>query len=404
MRQIDIRFLMIMSMTLMCVFINAHDIAVKNEDGVTIFYNYIGESDLEVTMENNWTDSYSGIVSIPSQVEYNNKTRTVTSIGIGAFALCTKLESVTIPNSVTSIGGAAFYGCESLTSITIPNGVTYIYNQTFLGCINLQSISIPDGVTNIGNQAFGGCYHLTDVTIPNSVTSIGEQAFYACGRLTTVNSLIENPFDLDEKTFDLINYITLYVPIGTKDKYLSKKGWKECWRIEESSFGVVYKLTYTIDDEEYTSYNIDYGASIIPEEEPYKEGYTFSGWSEIPETMPAHDVMVTGSFSINSYKLTYMIDSEVYKETTYEYGATIVPEPQPEGNYESFEWEDLPETMPAHDIVVRASYTTGINVTSMKSLHNVRVFSLEGKKMDEPQKGLNIVVRHDGTIQKYIMK
>ena len=30
-----------------------------------------------------------------------------------------------------------------------------------------------------------------------------------------------------------------------------------------------------------------------------KKGYTFSGWSEIPETMPAHDVTVTGSFEID---------------------------------------------------------------------------------------------------------
>ena len=76
--------------------------------------------------------------------------------------------------------------------------------------------------------------------------------------------------------------------------------------------------------------------------------------------MPAHDLTVTGSFSINSYKLTYMIDDKVYKETMYEYGATITPEPQPEGDYASFEWIDLPQTMPAHDVVVYASYTTGI--------------------------------------------
>ena len=38
-----------------------------------------------------------------------------------------------------------------------------------------------------------------------------------------------------------------------------------------------------------------------PEPEPTKEGYTFSGWSEIPETMPDHDVTVTGSFIVNKY-------------------------------------------------------------------------------------------------------
>lgn len=47
----------------------------------------------------------------------------------------------------------------------------------------------------------------------------------------------------------------------------------------------------------YKAYQVEEGAIITPEEEPTKEGYTFSGWSELPETMPAHDVTVTGSFT-----------------------------------------------------------------------------------------------------------
>jgi hypothetical protein len=165
-----------------------------------------------------------------------------------------------------------------------------------------------------------------------------------------------------------------------------------------------YKLTYTVDGEEYNSSEIEYGASITPIEEPAKEGYTFSGWSYIPSKMPAEDVTVTGSFSVNSYKLTYMIDNEVYKETTYEYGASIVPEPQPEGNYATFEWEGLPETMPAEDIVIHASYTTGIIDVLLNSQRNVRIYTPDGKKRDQLQKGLNIVVLDDGTIHKIVTK
>ena len=58
-----------------------------------------------------------------------------------------------------------------------------------------------------------------------------------------------------------------------------------------------YTLTYKVDGEVYKSYDVEYGAAITPEPEPTKEGYTFSGWSEIPETMPAHNVTVTGSFT-----------------------------------------------------------------------------------------------------------
>ena len=52
-----------------------------------------------------------------------------------------------------------------------------------------------------------------------------------------------------------------------------------------------------VDGTLYKEYSIEEGSAIIPEPAPTKDGYTFSGWSEIPETMPAHDVTVTGSFT-----------------------------------------------------------------------------------------------------------
>ena len=165
-----------------------------------------------------------------------------------------------------------------------------------------------------------------------------------------------------------------------------------------------YKLIYTVDGTEYKTYGVEYGATITPEAVPTKEGHTFSGWGEIPSTMPPYDVTVTGSFNINSYKLTYMIDDKVYKETMYEYGATITPEPQPEGDYATFEWIDLPQTMPAHDVIVYASYTSGIIEVLMTTQRNIRIYSPNGKKLDKLQKGLNIVVLDDGTMKKVVVK
>jgi hypothetical protein len=99
-----------------------------------------------------------------------------------------------------------------------------------------------------------------------------------------------------------------------------------------------------------------------------------------------------------------MIDDQVYKETMYEYGATITPEPQPEGDYATFEWTNLPPTMPAHDVVVYASYTSGINKVLMTPQRNIRIYSPNGKKRDKLQKGLNIVIQEDGTVKKFIVK
>ena len=121
-----------------------------------------------------------------------------------------------------------------------------------------------------------------------------------------------------------------------------------------------YKLTYVLDGTTYSEEEIEYNTALTQKEALAKEGYTFSGWSEIPETMPAHDVTVTGSFSVNSYKLTYILDGEIYKEIEVAYGSTITPGTALEKEGYTFSgWSEIPETMPAHDVVVTASFTKG---------------------------------------------
>ena len=101
-----------------------------------------------------------------------------------------------------------------------------------------------------------------------------------------------------------------------------------------------------------------YGATITPETEPTKEGYTFSGWSDIPATMPAKDLTITGTFSVNKYKLVYKVDGQEYKSYDVEYGATITPETEPTKEGYTFSgWSDIPATMPANDITVTGTFS-----------------------------------------------
>lgn len=138
-----------------------------------------------------------------------------------AFAFCTCLKTITIPESIKIIGGGAFMDCTSLTTINIPKGVISISEAAFGECTSLTNISvavdnlnytsingmlfnkagtvliecpaglktirIPQGVTRIGKNAFFGCTSLTSINIPEKVTSIGSYAFQNCISLTVIN-------------------------------------------------------------------------------------------------------------------------------------------------------------------------------------------------------------------------
>lgn len=180
--------------------------------------------------------SYSGNVVIPATVTYNSVTYSVTSIGDDAFADCSDLTSVTIPNSVTSIGNNAFYSCTGLVFVTMSNSVTTIGKLAFGQCSALTSITIPNSVTSIGDDAFSGCSVLKSVNIGNSVTSIGNYAFYGCSDLKDVYCYAEEvPSTSIYAFYELpISSATLHVPAASVDAYKATEPW--------SGFGSVIAL------------------------------------------------------------------------------------------------------------------------------------------------------------------
>ena len=106
--------------------------------------------------------------------------------------LCSKIHSVTIPQSVTSIGFGAFYKCDGLESLTIEGPIKSMGWGAFESCTSLTTLSLGEKIKTIGDEAFEHCSNLTNVTIPESVTSIGPSAFVGCGlQSLTINGAIE---------------------------------------------------------------------------------------------------------------------------------------------------------------------------------------------------------------------
>ena len=140
----------------------------------------------------------------------------VTYIGEYAFQYCNSMTSFTMPSTVTTIGKSAFYGCSKVTSMTLPSGITRIEDETFYQCFAINNLVIPSGVTHIGENAFHSCASLANLTIPSSVTSLGSYAFANTAWLTAqqgINPMVilNNLFLIDGST---ITTASVSVPSG----------------------------------------------------------------------------------------------------------------------------------------------------------------------------------------------
>ena len=143
-----------------------------------------------------------------------------------------------------------------------------------------------------------------------------------------------------------------------------------------------YTLTFNADNgTENVEITQDYGTKFDTPADPTREGYTFAGWDmDIPETIPAEDMSFTALWSVNSYKLVYILDGEVYAEYDVEYGSEITPENDPEKTGYTFDgWTEIPETMPAHDVEIHGSFSV---VTAIRTIladeKAVDVYNLNG--------------------------
>ena len=136
----------------------------------------------------------------------------------------------------------------------------------------------------------------------------------------------------------------------------------------QSSYTVnTYSLTFKVGDEDIYSGEIAYGSSIIVPEAPAKDGYSFTGWGDVPSTMPAKDLVFQGEYTINTYKVVFRIDQEVFQTLELEYGAPIEQPVAPELEGRSFSgWGDVPAEMPAFDLVFVGTYADNYYTITFK--------------------------------------
>ena len=322
--------------------------------------------------------------------EYNGDSYTV---GESVFQGNTDITSVTIPSGVTRFATDAFKDCENLeavkisdlsawcgidfatpetnplyyarklyvnnekiTELTIPYDVTEVKPYAFNNATNLKKITISNNVTIVGESAFAGCSAVEHLYISKTIDQIGDYAFSNCLNISEVIVFSKNAKEYNDNIFSNSTYnnAKLYVPYGRKPSYELTTPWSNFREIEEKTF---FTVTYIVDGEMYKTETLEVGTEI-PAEVPVKDGYTFSGWGDIPTVMPEEDITVEGTFRKNSYTITYIIEGVIYRKKTLEYGAAIPTVPVSTREGYTFSWDmEIPETMPAEDITVTGKYT-----------------------------------------------
>ena len=124
-----------------------------------ICYYILDDSHVSVVVEEEWDSEsgtmishyYKGALTIPSSVEIDSKTYTVTRVNLYG---CSELTSVSLPNTLEEIAESGFSGCSSLTGVTLPSSLKKIGRFAFQSCDNLQELTIPASVQEIGINAF----------------------------------------------------------------------------------------------------------------------------------------------------------------------------------------------------------------------------------------------------------
>lgn len=302
----------------------------------------------------------------------------MTSIGSNAFSYCSSLESVTISNNISSINDFVFSGCTSITSINIPNSVTSIGVSAFGDCTSLAFIVVPISLTSIGSGAFLKCSNISSIVvdhnnpkydsrndcnaiietetntlilgckntvIPNSVTSLSDLAFSYCTGLTSISI----PNGVKTIGYGSFSYCTSLTSVTIPDGVKS---------IGDFAFGACEKLT-----------DVYCYAENVPK--IYKGTFNYN-YYEPKDYMTYYANMSMKTLHVPTSSI------QLYKDTRYwrEFGNIVT----------------LTDSDPKPTDIKTYANDNCIN----------EIYTIDGKKINQPHKSINIFRTKDGKTMKVI--
>ena len=145
----------------------------------------------------------------------------------------------------------------------------------------------------LGQYTAACCYYEALIAPRSGISIMGNTARYDATSMTS--------------TYPAISVTDENAIIAQEAAFLAVQDWYHCNNPEDYFFN----LTYEVDGEVFKTLKVAYGMPLTPEDAPERHGYTFTGWSEIPQNMPAHDVTIAGSFVVSVGMNTIKNDDSV---------------------------------------------------------------------------------------------
>ncbi|MDO4511599.1 MAG: leucine-rich repeat domain-containing protein [Bacteroidales bacterium] len=156
--------------------------------------------------------------------------KTITTVGIRAFADCGTLATIDLPETVSRLGSLAFAYCTSLKEFDIPAGVTYLEHGTFLACLSLPSLVVPEGVTGANTFVFSDCGALKSISLPKTLCTIGDNSFQGCPSLESI-VIPDGVTNIPRQLFDDCQQLTT-VLLPKSIKYIDNHAFNRCFALE----------------------------------------------------------------------------------------------------------------------------------------------------------------------------
>ena len=355
------------------------------------------------------------------------------TIGVSAFYGCTGFTgSLTLPSSVTTIGQSAFYSCRSFTKLELPNTLSVIPTQAFTHCRSLSGeLVIPASVTEIGRLAFYDCQNLNavtgQVTLPKSLKKFGYNVFLDTDNINTVNFLslpegISRNLGYKKKAVCLSDdsYIS-DLASGTVDEISYTRQMSNNW----GTLVLPYSLTLT-GSEPYHLYSIDNmtgeelvlkqlegvvaaGTPCVVKRNGSEAELTF-GNNNAKLNMAINDQLMDGMKFCGTYCTKDVTNGYIIAKDCFWSVAELNKSDLVKGvKVKPFRaWLDGTSPNGASQLSICVSDTaTGIGAAGTIDVLNdtaTEYYDLSGKRLDEPQKGVNIVRMKSGKTKKIIIK